>query len=175
MGKFCQFLTELSARDMSIFSFLDNKLSKWQWIFTKLGVWIYILEIWFGIANRQISLTFDRFICSRHDNGGVSSDYVSIMYKYMYLSRKARKRIPSYSASNEDSIIMRIRAVWSESSLSEWRSVASLAIQNAPSENSECASWSVSSLSAHVRKNVTCRFGSFDDYHINRRYSDRHT
>ena len=33
MGKFQSFLTELSARDMSpVFLFLDNNLSKYQWI-----------------------------------------------------------------------------------------------------------------------------------------------
>ena len=37
MGKFCQFLTELSAQDTSIFSFPDNDWSKNHWIFTKLG------------------------------------------------------------------------------------------------------------------------------------------
>ena len=29
-------------------------MSKHQWIFTKLGMWIDIVEIWFGIANGQI-------------------------------------------------------------------------------------------------------------------------
>ena len=38
MGKFCQFLTELSASNMSVFSFLDDNFSKYQWIFTKLGM-----------------------------------------------------------------------------------------------------------------------------------------
>ena len=33
--------------------FPDN-LSKHQWIFTKLGVCIGIVEIWFGIVNGQI-------------------------------------------------------------------------------------------------------------------------
>ena len=47
------------------FSFLDN-LSKHQWIFTKLGMCIDIVEIWFGIANGQISLIFDRVTCPRH-------------------------------------------------------------------------------------------------------------
>ena len=47
MGKFCQFLIELSAHDRSVFSFLDDNFSKWQWIFTKLGVCIDIVEIWF--------------------------------------------------------------------------------------------------------------------------------
>ena len=32
---------------------------------------IYIVEIWFGIANGQISSVFDRVICPWHDNGGV--------------------------------------------------------------------------------------------------------
>ena len=35
-------------------SFPDDKLSKHQWIFTKLGMCIDIVEIWFGIANGQI-------------------------------------------------------------------------------------------------------------------------
>ena len=55
MGKFHQFLTELSARDTSVFSFLDDK---YQWIFTKLGMCIGILEICFGIANGQIFVHF---------------------------------------------------------------------------------------------------------------------
>ena len=45
MGKFRKFLTELSARDMPIFSFPDDNLSKRQWIFTKLGMCIDIVEI----------------------------------------------------------------------------------------------------------------------------------
>ena len=35
-------------------SFPDDNLSKHQWIFTKLGPCIDIVEIWFGIANGQI-------------------------------------------------------------------------------------------------------------------------
>ena len=66
MGKFCQFLKELSARHMPIFSFPDDNLSKHQWIFTKLGMCIDIVEIWFGIANSQILSMFDGVICPRH-------------------------------------------------------------------------------------------------------------
>ena len=66
MGKFRQFLTELSTRDMSIFSFLDENLSKYQWIFTKLGVCIDIVKIGFGIANGQISSVFVRVICPQY-------------------------------------------------------------------------------------------------------------
>ena len=54
MGKSHQFLTELSAWDTSVFSFQDNNLSQFQWIFTELDVCIDILKIWFGIANGQI-------------------------------------------------------------------------------------------------------------------------
>ena len=66
MSKFRQSLTELSARDTPIFSFPDNNLSKHQWIFTKLGMCIDIVEIWFGIANGKISSNFDGVICPRH-------------------------------------------------------------------------------------------------------------
>ena len=45
-----------SVRHPSVrFSFPDDNLSKHQWIFNKLGVCIDIVEIWFGIANGQIS------------------------------------------------------------------------------------------------------------------------
>ena len=50
MGKYRQFLTELSAHGRSVFSSLDDKLSKYQWIFTNLGVCIDIVEICFWIA-----------------------------------------------------------------------------------------------------------------------------
>ena len=50
--------TRLSIR----ISFPDDNLSKHQWIFTKLGMCIDIVEIWFG----QISLNFDGIICLRH-------------------------------------------------------------------------------------------------------------
>ena len=54
------------ASDTSIFSFLDDNFSKYQWIFTKLGLCIVIMEIWFGIADGQISSIFDRVICPHH-------------------------------------------------------------------------------------------------------------
>ena len=46
--------------------FPDDNLSKHQWIFTKLGMCINIVEIWFGIANGQILSNFDGVICQRH-------------------------------------------------------------------------------------------------------------
>ena len=49
----------LSVRPSSVrFSFPEENLSKHQWIFTKLGMCIDIVEIWFGIANGQISSNF---------------------------------------------------------------------------------------------------------------------
>ena len=66
MGKFRQFLTELSAHDISVFSFLDNNFSKYQWIFIKLDVCIYIVEICFGIAKGLIFSIFDRVICPQY-------------------------------------------------------------------------------------------------------------
>ena len=53
------FLTELSARNTSVFYFQDNNLSKSRWIFTKFDMCIYIVEICFGIAHWQISSFFD--------------------------------------------------------------------------------------------------------------------
>ena len=43
--------------------FTDDNLSIYQCICTKLNVCIGIVEIWFGIANGQISSIFDRVIC----------------------------------------------------------------------------------------------------------------
>ena len=47
----------------SIFLFLDDNLNKCQWIFTKLSMYVDIVEIWFVIADGQISLILDRVIC----------------------------------------------------------------------------------------------------------------
>ena len=60
MSKFCQLLTELSARD--IISFPNDNLCKCQGILTKLGICTDIKEIWVGIANRQISSFFDSYL-----------------------------------------------------------------------------------------------------------------
>ena len=51
------------------FSFLDDNLSNHQWILNKLGMCIDIVEIWFGIANGQISSMLDGVNCPRHDGG----------------------------------------------------------------------------------------------------------
>ena len=56
----------LSVRRPSVSPFSDDNLNKHQWIFTKLGMCIDIVEIWFGIANGQISSIFDGVVCPRH-------------------------------------------------------------------------------------------------------------
>ena len=58
----CPSLSRTSVR----FSFLDDNLSKHQWIFTKFGMCFDIVEVWFGIANGQILSNFDGVICPRH-------------------------------------------------------------------------------------------------------------
>ena len=46
--------------------FPDDNLSNHQWIFTKLGMCIDIVEIWFGIANGRILSNLDGVICPRY-------------------------------------------------------------------------------------------------------------
>ena len=65
MGIFRQVLAELCARDTPIFSFPDDNLTNNQWIFTRLGMRIDIVDILFGIANGQILSNFDGVICPR--------------------------------------------------------------------------------------------------------------
>ena len=56
----------LVVRPSVRFSFPDDNLKKHQWIFTKLGMCIDIVEVWFGIANGQILSIFDGVICLTH-------------------------------------------------------------------------------------------------------------
>ena len=72
MGKFRQIFTQLSARDTPMFSFTDDNLSKLQGILTRLAIYIDIKEIWYGIANGQISSNVDGVICPRHTHIFVS-------------------------------------------------------------------------------------------------------
>ena len=76
MGKFCQILTELSARDGHIFVLPENNLSKCQGILTKLGTCIDMKEIWFGIAYGQMSSMFDRV--SAHNT--IMAGYYSLTF-----------------------------------------------------------------------------------------------
>ena len=63
MGNFRQFLTELSARETSVFSFQDNNLSTRKYMdFHQTCLCIDIMEIWFRIANGQLSSIFDSYL-----------------------------------------------------------------------------------------------------------------
>ena len=66
LAKFCQFLTKLSARNMSVFSFPDDNFNKYQWIFTNLVRPLIFLESCFGFANGQILSIFYRVNCLWH-------------------------------------------------------------------------------------------------------------
>ena len=63
--------------------------------------------------------------------------YVQALTFKFCMSRNVRKRTFGHVPSTKTQISLRIRAVWSESSLSAWSNFASLAIQNAPSEDSD--------------------------------------
>ena len=65
MSKFRQFW-QSSARDTSVFSFPGDNFCKCRWIFTKLGMCIDIVEVWFGVVTGLISSIFDRVICPWH-------------------------------------------------------------------------------------------------------------
>ena len=75
LGKFRKILTELSGQDMPIFSFPDHNLCKCQVILTKLGTCVDIKEIWFGIANGQISLKLS--VCDR-----IMAGYYSVTFLF---------------------------------------------------------------------------------------------
>ena len=59
----CPSICRTSIRPSVPISFTDDNLNKYQWLFTKLGVCIEIVAIWFEIAKGQISSVFDRVIC----------------------------------------------------------------------------------------------------------------
>ena len=59
MDKFHQ---QLFAHYTFIFLFLNDSLSKCQWIFTEIGLCIDIVEIWFGIADRLILSIFENYL-----------------------------------------------------------------------------------------------------------------
>ena len=61
-GQIWSIFAELSAYNTSLFSFLDDNFSKYQWVLTKFGVCINIVEIWFGIDDGQISSFFDSYL-----------------------------------------------------------------------------------------------------------------
>ena len=89
MGKFCPFLTELSACDTSGFSFLYNN-EKTSMDFQQIALCIDIVEICCGNANEMLMSIFlsifDRVICPVYNSGIIVSHfYVLFMYIYIYV------------------------------------------------------------------------------------------
>ena len=64
-----------------IVSFPDDNLSKHQWIFTKLGMCIDIVEIWFRIAYGQSSSMFELSACDT-----IMAGYYSFTFLFIHLS-----------------------------------------------------------------------------------------
>ena len=76
--------------------FLDNDLSKYQGILTKLGTCIDMKEIWFEIGYGQISSMFNRVICPQQMAGYYSLMFIfalSQLYWHVYIW------LPSYLGS----------------------------------------------------------------------------
>ena len=67
---------------LSVFSFPDINLSKRQWIFTKLGMCIDIVEIWFGFANGQIFVFFFTELSARYRTVAA---YYSLMLLFLHI------------------------------------------------------------------------------------------
>ena len=64
-----------------VFSFSDDNLCECQWIFTKLGVCNDIVEIWFQIANGQISSAYDS-ITTTHQIFGFRTITLVNLYRF---------------------------------------------------------------------------------------------
>ena len=83
------------------------------------------------------------------------------------MSRNVQKRTPGQVRPTKTQISLRIRAVRSEFSFSAWRNFASLAIQNAPSEDSDQIArmrrliWIFAGRTCHDVRFLTLRFNWF--------------
>ena len=75
------------------FLFPYGNLSKHQWTFIKLDtcMCIDIVEIWFGIANGQISSEFYRVICPRHVHIFVYNKTFKPNLLYFIVKKKKKK------------------------------------------------------------------------------------
>ena len=65
---FCSFTSDVHLSFVHLFVFLfpyDN-LRKYQWIFSRLGLCIDIVKIWFGLLTGKFCQFFDRVICLPH-------------------------------------------------------------------------------------------------------------
>ena len=81
MGKFRPFLTELSACNTSVFYFQDNNLSKSQWIFTKFGMSIDIVEIF---ALGLLIGKFRQFLTKLSAHDMIMAGYYHFTFYFMF-------------------------------------------------------------------------------------------
>ena len=73
-----------SVRPSVRFLFPDDNLSKHQWIFKKLVMCIDIVEIWFGIANGQISSIFTELSACDTTMAGYYNSTFLFIYLFIY-------------------------------------------------------------------------------------------
>ena len=92
---------------MPIFSFLQDKFSNCQGILTKIGICIDIKEIWFWIANGQISSIFDR---SARDK--IMAGYYHFTFLFSYILQKTGFDISS-KLSPEETVCMNSQNLFS--------------------------------------------------------------
>ena len=81
----CLFFRQSYVHPSVCISCSDNNLSKHQWILTKVGICIDIVEIWFGIASGK----FRQFLpeLSAH-HMSISSFLVDNLSKYQWIFTK---------------------------------------------------------------------------------------
>ena len=69
---------------------------------------IGIMEMWFGIANGQISLNFDRVISPSHDSGAVLSFHIFIFLVKMTANYAKINRVGSLDAGFQQVPLLQI-------------------------------------------------------------------
>ena len=97
MGKFDESLIK-SAHDTPIFLFLDNNLSKYQGILTKLGTCIDIKEIWAGLGGsvgcmsdwRPEGRKFDLHQGRQHSFVDIDHEIISLVILSLRLIQKGQ-------------------------------------------------------------------------------------
>ena len=113
------------SAEIYIFSLHEKALMKYTFFpFTKRHSW----NIYFFTSRDEIKVIFTPNI------------WISSIMLY-HLSRRMMKRTFRHVRPAKTQNIMRIGAVWSESSMSAWRNFASLAIQEMPSEDYDQTAW----------------------------------
>ena len=76
----CPSVSRTSVHPSICFSFPDEDLSKHHWIFTKLGMCIDIMEIWFGIDNGKFHQIFKEL--SARDT--IMAGYYSLKFLFCF-------------------------------------------------------------------------------------------